>query len=208
MRQVIRRKEVGDLRALLSRHRAAALTGGFGTGRRSIAGTRIRVGWAGHQGDSNRLDEGTPFSGIGGLLAAVNASANGASDQADLTTDEIVPSMMEALRSISGDEDTLILVPNADEMDMDSQRVLGQALRRLKSGRLHIVITARSIDDDGRSPVPESNLWIQHLRAHRLAVTPALTRFDTRESLAQFGSPPTPHRGSLAVSHIQEMAPT
>ena len=214
MRQVIRRKEVGDLRALLSRHRAAALTGGFGTGRRSIMrvlesewdGPVIRV-------TASRLDEGTPFSGIGGLLAAVNASANGASDQADLTTDEIVPSMMEALRSISGDEDTLILVPNADEMDMDSQRVLGQALRRLKSGRLHIVITARSIDDDGPfASVPEielADLSISELI--ELARDLALTRFG-HTRIAEEAAQVAAHAASgrpLAVSHIlEEMAPS
>jgi hypothetical protein len=84
MRQVIRRKEVGDLRSLLSRHRSAALTGGFGTGRRSILraleseweGTVFRVA-------SSRFDEDTPFSGISGLLAAVGTSAEGPSDPAE-----------------------------------------------------------------------------------------------------------------------------
>ncbi|WP_166821314.1 LuxR C-terminal-related transcriptional regulator [Brevibacterium limosum] len=214
MRQVIRRKEVGDLRSLLSRHRSAALTGGFGTGRRSILraleseweGTVIRVA-------SSPFDEDTPFSGIGGLLAAVSASADGPSDPAELAADEIVPSIMTALRSIPGEEDTLILVPNADEMDMDSQRMLGQVLRRLKAGRLHIVITSRSIDDDGPfASVPEielAELTIAELI--ELARDLALARFGhTRiaEEAAQIAAHAASGR-PLAVSHIlEEMAPS
>ena len=180
MRQVIRRKEVGDLRTLLTRHRAAALTGGFGSGRRSIL-RALESEWQGPviRVASSPLDEDTPLSGLSGLLAAVSASADGLCEPAEFTADEIVPNLMEALRSISGDEDTLVLVPNADDLDTDSQRVLGQTLRRLKSGCLHIVITARAIDDDSPfASVPEielADLSISELI--ELARDLALTRF-------------------------------
>ncbi|KAB1947150.1 helix-turn-helix transcriptional regulator [Brevibacterium linens] len=214
MRQVIRRKEVGDLRSLLSRHRAAALTGGFGSGRRSIL-RALESEWDGTviRAASSPLDEDTPLSGLGSLLAAVSASANGPSDPSELAADEVVPSMMAALRSIPGDEDTLILVPNADDMDMDSQRVLGQALRRLKSGRLHIVITVRSIDDDGPfASVPEIELAdLSIAELIELARDLALARFGhTRiaEEAAQVAAHAAAGR-PLAVSHIlEEMAPS
>ncbi|WP_413333174.1 helix-turn-helix transcriptional regulator [Brevibacterium sp. GP-SGM9] len=214
MRQVIRRKELGDLRSLLDRHCTAALTGGIGTGRRSLLraleseweGTAIRVA-------TSPLDEETPFSGIGGLLAAVSASADGLSDPAELSADEIVPSIMAALRSILGAEDTLILIPNADEMDRDSQRVLGQVLRRLKTGRLHIVITARSIDDDGPfASVPEIALGELNIaELIELARDLALARFGhmkIAEEAAQIAAHAAAGR-PLAVSHIlEEMAPS
>src|SRR5699024_8216366 len=99
------------------------------------------------------------------------------------------------------------------EMDMDSQRVLGQALRRLKSGRLHIVITARSIDDDGPfASVPEielADLSISELI--ELARDLALTRFG-HTRIAEEAAQVAAHAASgrpLAVSHIlEEMAPS
>lgn len=214
MRQVIRRKEVGDLRSLLSRHRAAALTGGFGTGRRSILraleaeweGTVVRVA-------SSPLDENTPFSGLGSLFAALSSSVDGDTGLAELAVDEVVARAMDVLRSISGAENTLVLVPNADEMDSDSQRVLGQMLRRLKTVNLHIAITARSIDDDGPfASVPEielSELSIAELI--ELARDLAFVRFG-HNRIAEEAAQAAAHAASgrpLAVSHIlDEMAPS
>ena len=42
-------------------------------------------------------------------------------------------------------ENTLIVIADADEMDAQSQSVLGQIIRRLPSGRFRIVVSARSI---------------------------------------------------------------
>lgn len=214
MRQVIRRKEVGDLRSLLTRHRAAAVTGGFGTGRRSIL-RALESEWQGPviRVASSPLDEDTPRSGLSGLLAAVSASADGLCGPAELAAEEIMPRIMEALRSISGDEDTLVLVPNADDMDTDSQRLLGQMLRRLKSGRLHIVITARAIDDDSPfASVPEIELADLNIaELIDLARDLALARFG-QTRIAEEAAQVAAHAASgrpLAVSHIlEEMAPS
>lgn len=214
MRQVIRRKELGALRTLLKRHRAVALTGGFGIGRRSIMraleanwdGTVIRVA-------STPLEEDTAFSGISGLLTALGALAEDVPDPADLAADEIVLNTLAALRTIAVETDTLLLVPNADEMDADSQRVLGQILRRQRHGRLSIVITTRSIDDDGPfASVPEielPELNIAELTA--LARDLSIARFGyTRiaEEAALVAAQAASGR-PLAISHIlEEMAPS
>lgn len=214
MRQVIRRKELDDLRSLLSRHRVVALSGRFGTGRRSIMraleslweGTIIRVA-------SSLSEQDTAYSGISSLLTAIGAPADRVLDPVELATDEIVLSAMAALDSIPIEDNTLVLVPNADEMDTDSQRMLGQILRRQRYGRLNIVITARSIDDDGPfASVPEielPELSIAELTA--LARDLCNARFgNTRIAeeaalVAAYAASGRP----LAISHIlEEMAPS
>src|SRR5690625_1334051 len=175
MRPVIRRKELGDLRTLLSRHHSVALTGGIGTGRRSLL-RALEADWEGIavRVPSCPLDAKIAYSGIDGLLTAVGAPVDGDAIPAERTLDEVALSALTALDALP-EENMLVLVPNADEMDLDSQRVLGRILRRRRTGPLSIVITARSVSDDGPfASVPEialSDLSIAELvdLAHELS---------------------------------------
>ncbi|QUL79180.1 LuxR C-terminal-related transcriptional regulator [Brevibacterium sp. SMBL_HHYL_HB1] len=176
MRPVIRRKELGDLRTLLSRHHSVALTGGIGTGRRSLL-RALEADWEGIavRVPSSPLDAQIAYSGIDGLLTAVGAPVDDVAIPAERTLDEVALSALTALDALPEEKNMLVLVPNADEMDLDSQRVLGRILRRRRTGPLSIVITARSVSDDGPfASVPEialSDLSIAELvdLAHELS---------------------------------------
>lgn len=216
MRQVIRRKELSDLRSLLSRHRAVALTGGFGTGRRSIM-RALESTWEGSiiSVASSRFEGDTAYSGITTLLTAIGAHADGALDPAELAPGEFVLSTMAALHSISieGKGNTLLLLPNADEMDADSQQVLGQILRRQRIGGLSIVITAQSVDEGSpfdsvpELELPELNIaelteLARDLGAARFGYMRIAEEAALVAAHAAFGRP-------LAISHIlEEMAPS
>ena len=214
MRQVIRRKELGDLRALLARHRIVALTGGYGIGRRSVM-SALETSWEGRviRAASGPLGEDKAYSGISGLLSTLGANSDGGAEHADLTADEIILSTLTALRSIPVEDNTLLLIPNADEMDIDSQYVLGRILRRLRYGQLNIVITARPTDDEGPfASVPEielPELSISELTA--LARDLSVARYG-HTGISEEAALIAAHSASgrpLAVSHIlEEMAPS
>lgn len=147
MLPVIRRRELADLRSQLATHRAVALTGGLGSGRRSLL-RALESGWEGTviRVASSPLDADTAYSGVDGLLTALGALDDGASITEDPRTD-IGPRAAAAFHSAPVGDNTLLLIPNADELDPASQRVIGQILRRRRSVRLSTVITARSLPD-------------------------------------------------------------
>lgn len=153
----LRTRELARLSRLLDLHWTAAAVGRTGTGKRAIL-RRIEAGWDGTviRVPSSRSESTSPLSGVEILLAAVGTTIEPAGGSSTTAITDRVISALSATESSGG---LLITIADADELDESSQSVLGQVIRRLSSGRVRILISARSITDDGPlGPIPSVEL--------------------------------------------------
>lgn len=185
MTSMIRRREVDTVRTFLEQHSVVAIIGGAGYGQSDLLRSLERE-WPGHviRVPFSRREATTRFSGVDILLASLSALGANGVDRSDGTHAsreselEVGEQIVAALGDARFPDNTLIIIPDADGMDESSQVVLGQIVRRLRTGRVRIALTARSVTEESPlSGIPSCEL--QPLGstemaefAHRLASGP------------------------------------
>lgn len=152
---MIRQRELDRVKAILEQNSGAAVIGGIGFGRSSLL-RALERDWVGKVVwvPFNRSEAATRFSGLEILLAAMSVLDAEAFDFWDESSPEGMsePEASEwvsaAFRQARIPDNTLIVIPDADGMDTSSQVVLGQIVRRLRTGRLQIAVTARPVPEE------------------------------------------------------------
>lgn len=155
MEGMIRRSELEGIRSMLERHSVAAVIGPAGFGKSSLL-TALQRDWEGPtvRVPYNRSEAATRLSGLDILLASLSVldaevfSTGGDGPTTEISEAEAAETLMGLLREARIPDNTLIIITDADGMDESSQMVLGQIVRRLRAGRVRIVISARSVPSD------------------------------------------------------------
>lgn len=155
MHALIRRAELDQLRNLLDRHSAAAVISSPGLGSDEMLSALenestvpvIRV-------PNGQIEFGRAYAGLEIVLASLRtlrlrdfestelerrlrAENSDSPDSAPAIADEVT----RLISSIESEQNALVIVPAADDMDQPSQLILGHMLRRMAGNRLKFVVS-------------------------------------------------------------------
>lgn len=196
MSSMIRQRELDTVRTILEQHSVVAIIGGVGYGQSDLLRSLERE-WSGRviRVPFSSSEATTRFSGVDILLASLSALDVNGVDRGDDTNAEreseleVGEQIMAAFGDARFPDNTLIIIPDADGMDEASQVVLGQIVRRLRTGRVRIALTARAVTEESPlSGMPSCELQPLGTKemaefAHRLAsgrIAEEVVQFATR----------------------------